>query len=140
MAANVADLKSKLTDRYRVLHSVAVDELNDYLDQVVPDSGDIHPDKLRFSRVETFSEDRETFKVQITYTAPQADFTEYGTSPHDIEPQGPGYPLTFYWPKIGGIAHFMVVHHPGSHKHDGWFRDALATWPDRVRDALGKLG
>jgi hypothetical protein len=40
--------------------------------------------------------------------------TEYGSVDHEITPRGPGYPLRFFWLKMGRWASFWRVHHPGT--------------------------
>jgi len=41
-------------------------------------------------------------------------FVHEGTKAHDIKPKGPGYPLRFFWPKVGKWVAFMSVRHPGT--------------------------
>jgi hypothetical protein len=36
-----------------------------------------------------------------------------GAKPHLIKPRGPGYPLRFFWRKVGHVVTPWVVHHPG---------------------------
>lgn len=36
-----------------------------------------------------------------------------GAKPHKIRPLLPGYPLRFYWRKVGKTVRFMSVNHPG---------------------------
>lgn len=36
-----------------------------------------------------------------------------GANPHRIRPMLPGYPLKFYWRKVGRTVRFMSVSHPG---------------------------
>lgn len=49
---------------------------------------------------------------------PQLGYQMYGTSPHGIVPRGPGYPLHFFWEKIGAVVDFMYVSHPGGRRND----------------------
>lgn len=37
-----------------------------------------------------------------------------GSRPHPITPRGKGYPLRFYWKKVGGEVRAMRVNHPGT--------------------------
>lgn len=146
--ANTASTERLVRDRAERLHQEATRRLLEQLAREVPDSdearaqypGGAYPQaqpKLRTSQ----QVDRRTVGNRLTttvrYTAPQADFTEYGTAPHKIEPKGPGYPLRFWWPKINGWAAFMVVNHPGSHKHDGWFSSTCRRWREFLREAQG---
>lgn len=39
---------------------------------------------------------------------------EYGARAHEIRPRGPGYPLRFYWAKVGRMVAFWRVNHPGN--------------------------
>lgn len=41
-------------------------------------------------------------------------YTEYGARPHEIEPRGSGYPLRFFWRRVGQEVEFWKVHHPGT--------------------------
>lgn len=36
-----------------------------------------------------------------------------GAVPHKIRPINPGYPLKFYWKKVGRVVRFASVSHPG---------------------------
>ena len=36
-----------------------------------------------------------------------------GAQPHGIAPRGPGYPLRFYWRKVGHVVTPLYVNHPG---------------------------
>jgi hypothetical protein len=49
---------------------------------------------------------------------PQLGYQMYGTAPHTIVPKGPGYPLRFFWAKIGQNVAFMSVSHPGGKRND----------------------
>lgn len=49
---------------------------------------------------------------------PQLGYQMEGTSPHTITPRGPGYPLRFFWEKVGQNVAFMSVSHPGGKKND----------------------
>ena len=55
---------------------------------------------------------------------PYAKFSDTGTTPHDITPRGPGYPLRFYWRKVGAVVRFYKVSHPGQ-RSKGWLTDPL---------------
>lgn len=49
---------------------------------------------------------------------PQLTYQMEGTRPHVIQPRGSGYPLRFFWEKIGQNVAFMKVNHPGGKKND----------------------
>ena len=51
----------------------------------------------------------------------------YGTASHEIRPKGPGYPLRFYWPKVGAFVAFMKVQHPGT-KANTVLTDSTRFW------------
>lgn len=57
----------------------------------------------------------------------QTGFQEYGTQAHAINPRGPGYPLRFYWAKVGAVVEFMHVWHPGT-KPTRFIRDSTRYW------------
>lgn len=126
--AKLGSLYAKIVARGEQLFRDALAETRYELDRRVPDSSKPSIPKLRASREITNRPfDGEVFSATITYTAPQAVYTEYGTEPHVIVPRGP-YPLRFYWPKVGRVVYFWKVNHPGSHKHDGWFSKTVAQW------------
>lgn len=147
--ADLSSTRRLVLDRAERLHAEATRRLLEDLAREVPDSDEArardypagaYPQrfpKLRTSQEVEFRHSATRRSVVVRYTAPQADFTEYGTAPHRIEPKGPGYPLRFYWPKIPGWVAMMVVNHPGSHRHDGWFSSVCARWPRMLRHAQG---
>lgn len=47
-----------------------------------------------------------------------------GTRPHEIRPRGQGYPLRFFWEKIGENVAFYKVNHPG-HKANDFVRESI---------------
>lgn len=49
---------------------------------------------------------------------PQLGYQMYGTNPHAILPRGRGYPLRFFWAKVGANVAFMKVSHPGGKRND----------------------
>lgn len=55
-----------------------------------------------------------------------AAFSDTGTAPHVIRPRGPGYPLRFYWRKVGRVVRFRKVNHPGQ-RSKGWLTDPLVA-------------
>ena len=57
---------------------------------------------------------------------PYAKFPDTGTAPHVIRPRGFGYPLRFYWRKVGRVVAFYKVNHPGQ-RSKGWLTDPLIS-------------
>lgn len=140
-----AQLRERVREHARAVNEAAVRNVLASLDDVVPDHDrgqyagvpghrPSNP-KLRESRQVVTTDLGDRFVTTVTYTAPQAMFTEYGTAPHRIEPHRPPWALHFYWPKVDGWVYFDHVNHPGSHVHDGWFSRTVAGWPQAVADA-----
>lgn len=74
--------------------------------------------------------------VVVGFTAPQADFTDLGTSPHPILPVNAAY-LRFYWedgPNGSGVYTFDQVFHPGN-EGTSWFSDKVDLWDTYVDEA-----
>lgn len=61
---------------------------------------------------------------KVTSPQPYTIFVHDGTRPHPIFPKGPGYPLRFFWPKVGRMVAFMSVLHPGT-KPQPFLTDSL---------------
>ena len=140
--SNTVALEEAVRRRCEQLHAEALDLLLKELDVRVPDSGEAHADKLRDTRVISTTSYGNLITTVITYTAPTAEWTEFGTPEHDIFPKRPAYALHFYWPKMGGEVFFSHVHWtpgPGVAKNLGWFSQTVATWPDVLRDAADGL-
>lgn len=64
---------------------------------------------------------RKTIKVQPTHDgadvvvdSPHFLPVHQGSRPHEIRPKRRGYPLRFYWDKVGGEFRTMKVNHPGN--------------------------
>lgn len=68
------------------------------------------------------------FVGRVSAPVPQAVWTDRGTSPHEIVPRGPGYPLRFYWPKVGGIVFRWRVNHPGNPAQNWWEPGVRQAW------------
>lgn len=51
---------------------------------------------------------------RVTAATPYAKTVHDGSRPHQIRPRGTGYPLRFYWDKVGGVFRAMSVNHPGT--------------------------
>jgi hypothetical protein len=72
---------------------------------------------------------------EITFTAPQAGWTDEGTSPHVIE----GNPVLVF--NVGGTTVFARrVEHPGN-APSGWFTDSVTddAWASEVQAAIDSL-
>lgn len=68
-------------------------------------------------RVESDGADRDVMAGRAGQT-PQLGYQMNGAAPHIIRPKGTGYPLRFFWKKVGARVAFMQVSHPGSKKND----------------------
>jgi len=148
--SNVRALEDAVRERARLLMDESVEELKRRLDIIVPDSGQLHPMKLRETRNIIRYESPTVLSASISYFAPVdggdvAEFTEFGTTEHSIsggKGLAGGKPLTFFWPKVGHIVHFWEVQWrpgPGVDKNIGWFSKTLEDWPNVVRDTLDGL-
>ena len=61
-----------------------------------------------------------------------------GTKPHRIVPKGSGYPLRFFWEKVGRVVHLMSVNHPGTRPNP--FLDRTYTrWIPKARIQLRRI-
>lgn len=143
MSANVSALEQKVQAWGAEVHAQAVVLLCEALDVVVPDDFQVHPtvDKLRTSRQVLTTYYGQSYTSTISYIAPTAEWTEFGTSAHSISGgkglKG-GKPLTFFWPKVGHVVHFWEVNWvPGAGvaKNMGWFSRTLIEWPSYVAAA-----
>lgn len=63
---------------------------------------------------------RGTVSSDLSYAAA----VQSGARPHKIRPRGDGYPLKFYWRKVGHVVRFMHVNHPGQ-KGKGYLTETL---------------
>lgn len=125
------------------VHREAERQVAEELARVVPDSNDSpvpaqyrtpSSPKLRTSQTISHRDTATRLTTRIGYTAPQADFTQYGTGPHDIKAKN-GRWLRFYSLRAGRLVFASEVHHPGSHRHDGWFSRTMAEYRHAVRRA-----
>lgn len=74
--------------------------------------------------------------VVVGFTAPQADYTDQGVSPHPILPVNARF-LRFFWedgPNGSGIYTFDQVFHPG-HTGSNWFTEKVDAWDVYVDEA-----
>jgi hypothetical protein len=62
---------------------------------------------------------------RVSANTTYAIFVHEGTKAHTIRPKGPGYPLRFFWPKVGRNVAFMKVRHPGT-KAQPFLTDSLS--------------
>lgn len=78
--------------------------------------------------------------VGFTVSTPQplGRFIIEGTKPHIITPKGSGYPLRFYWEKMGRVVHFYSVNHPGT-KPNPFTKRALERWTPVSRQELNRI-
>ena len=77
--------------------------------------------------------DVDGFNVYVP--KPLGDWILDGTPPHVIRPRGNGYPLRFYWPKVGREVRFMYVNHPGT-KANRFMGRAYRRWLPGARQDL----
>lgn len=77
----------------------------------------------------------------IGFSAPQADWTDQGTVPHEIYPVN-ARALRFYWqngPNGPGTYVFDHVNHPGV-QGTGWFTDTVEEqWENHVQRATNEV-
>lgn len=153
MTADVSGLRDKVRERCGAIFDGAVADLVTSLDDLVPDS-DLGPDagnpyraapaeKLRDSRTIIEFDSETRFAAVVTYLADQAKWTDEGTEAHPISATAGGPPLTFFWPRIGGIGHFREVMWepgPGVEKNRGWFTRTMQAWGDHLARAQDGLG
>ena len=80
----------------------------------------VFADALRYCPVDTgalIASIRMEVKPGVGFVSVGTDhwhYTEYGARPHVIEPRGEGYPLRFFWRRVGQEVEFWKVHHPGT--------------------------
>lgn len=73
----------------------------------------------------------------LGFSAPQAEYTDQGTEPHEIYPSN-AKALQFYWPNGPngpGLYTFDHVNHPGQ-DGTGWFTESVADWDTYVQEAV----
>lgn len=64
---------------------------------------------------------------KVTTPQPLGTFITEGTKAHSITPKGPGYPLAFYWEKMGKMWYTYHVSHPGT-KANPFHKRAMSRW------------
>jgi hypothetical protein len=68
------------------------------------------------------------YRLHLRWARRYAGFVEYGTRAHVITPRGPGYPLRFYWKKIGRWVATYKVQHPGTRPYKFGYRATTAAY------------
>lgn len=69
-------------------------------------------------RFRSFVKGLDSLGYTLSDPQPLGKWIRFGTKPHTIQPRGAGYPLAFYWPKIGGMMYTYHVNHPGTKPND----------------------
>lgn len=150
--ADVTSLVAQVEAYGDAVMTVALSNLEARLDIAVPDSGQVHPYKLRQGRLVLRHQTGGVFYAEVVYTAPTADdsedvanLTEFGTTEHSISGgkglKG-GKPLTFFWPKVGHVVHFWEVQWkpgPGVARNIGWFSRTMRQWAEDVAAAASEV-
>ena len=79
-------------------------------------------------------------RVGFTVSTPQplGKWIIEGTKPHEITPKGPGYPLRFFWEKLGKVVYTYHVNHPGT-KPNPFTQRALDRWIPESRRQLNRI-
>jgi len=77
-------------------------------------------------------------ELRVYAPKPLGDWILDGTPPHVIRPRGKGYPLRFYWPKVGREVRFMYVNHPGT-KPNRFMGRAYRRWLPGARADLRQV-
>lgn len=124
--ANAEGLRRKVQDYGREVMAQSAPEIERALRTAAPMASGELVEKIR---VELTGGSPVRPAIRAVSDAPQSNWTEEGTQPHVITPRGEGYPLRFYWPKVGADVAFMRVNHPGNPARP-WFRPTLAEWGD----------
>ncbi|MCP5016867.1 MAG: hypothetical protein GY938_16605 [Ketobacter sp.] len=82
---------------------------------------------------------------KLTMPQPLGTFIQKGTKPHRIPTGGSaaqiskGYPLRFFWAKMGRVVTFWSVQHPGT-KPDKFMGRAYRRWLPGARLDLARIG
>jgi hypothetical protein len=61
-----------------------------------------------------------------------------GTRPHVITPKGPGYPLRFFWAKLGRVVYAYRVNHPGT-KANPFVKRAYDRWRPKAETEMRRI-
>ena len=73
-------------------------------------------------------------QAEVRVAVPYASYVREGTRPHRITARNAPV-LSFFWARTGRQMFLPHVNHPGT-KPQAWYDDALASWPDLLREAL----
>lgn len=133
--ANTNDLRRDIRRWSSRVRDRAVRDIERDLDKRVPigpprSGGGV---KLNTSRKTRPLNNGDVVGVSIEYTAPQGEWTDAGTRPHQIR----GNPLlVFFWPKVGRTVAFPKVNHPGNPPQN-WWSDVVnaANWRSALSSA-----
>jgi hypothetical protein len=80
----------------------------------------------------------ETVGFTTSTPQPLGKWIIEGTKPHPITPKGPGYPLAFYWEKMGQMWYTYHVNHPGT-KPNPFIERAKDRWVPEARRELNRI-
>jgi hypothetical protein len=84
-------------------------------------------------RFRSFVSGLDSIGYTLSDPQPLGKWIRLGTKPHTIEPKGAGYPLAFYWAKIGGMMFTYRVNHPGTKPND-----YMARANDRIEPEMDR--
>ncbi len=136
MPSDSRELRDALRARYAGAHRNAAVRMRLDLKEAAPYArGELRDSIVQHRTVATDS----TFSTTFEATAPQAGWTNDGTEAHVIRPKRPGYPLRFFWPKVGTVVRFMSVNHPGNVGTKWWDKTLTAErYRQHMRAALAR--
>ena len=77
--------------------------------------------------IKTFKRGLLDFGFRLVEPQPLGKWIRLGTKRHPITPKRPGYPLAFYWPKMGRMWFTYAVDHPGT-KANPYLARAEKEW------------
>jgi hypothetical protein len=80
----------------------------------------------------------DTLGFTVSTPQPLGRWIIEGTKPHPITPKGPGYPLRFFWEKIGKMVYTYHVNHPGT-KPNPFTERAHERWEPEARRRLNQI-
>jgi hypothetical protein len=103
--------------------------LEDLVEDAPVDTGEL--------RDSAYGPDIDELTARIGFTAPQADYTDLGTPPHQIVPVYASA-LRFFWengPRGADWYTYAEVNHPGQ-EGTGWFSDRIEEWDTYVQEAI----
>lgn len=99
-----------LDDRRKQVKSLAAQHVGYMQDEAPKKSGEF----AKGIRWRSFVKGTASLGYTISEPDPLGRWIRLGTKPHTIQPKGAGYPLAFYWAKIGGMMYTYKVNHPGT--------------------------